>query len=128
MGTHRANTLRRTHQHTTRDKIRMGSYSYSYTSPSSFSRSSSQDRSIRASSQMPEELLTSMQGDLPRFAREFYTPEPISVTGNYYPRYRITGNMETGTSHVSYLCRPYYSYKVPSKYGFSKQKLAKIFR
>merc|ERR1712013_539143 len=107
-------------QHTIRYKIRMGSYSYSYTSSSSFSRSSSQDRSIRASSQMPEELLSSMQADLPRFAREFYTPEPISVTGNYYPRYRITGNMETGTSHLSYLCRPYYSYKVPSKYGFSK--------
>ena len=33
-------------------KIRMGSYSYSYTSSSSFSRSSSQDRSIRASSQV----------------------------------------------------------------------------
>jgi len=62
----------------------MGSYSYSYTS--SFSRSSSEDRSIRASSQMPEDLLNSMQVDLPRFAREFYTPEPISVTGNYYPR------------------------------------------
>merc|ERR1712055_12139 len=102
----------------THDTIRMGSYSYSYTS--SFSRSSSEDRSIRASSQMPEELLSSMQVDLPRFAREFYTPEPISVTGNYYPRYRITGNMETVTSHVSYLCRPYYSYKVPSRYGFSK--------
>merc|ERR1712013_497610 len=116
------NILRGTHQHTIRYKIRMGSYSYSYTSSSSssFSRSSSQDRSIRASSQMPEELPSSMQVDLPRFAREFYTPEPISVTGNYYPRYRITGNMETGTSHVSYLCRPYYSYKVPSKYGFSK--------
>merc|ERR1711942_649212 len=106
----------------------MGSYSYSYTS--SFSRSASEDRSIRDCFriQIPEELLTSMHVDLPRFAREFYTPEPISVTGNYYPRYRITGNMETGTSHVSYLCRPYYSYKVPSKYGFSKQKLAKIFR
>merc|ERR1712098_95491 len=86
----------------------------------SFSRSTSEDRSVRASSQMPEDLLKSIQVDLPRFAREFYTPEPISVTGNYYPRYRITGAMETGTSHVSYLCRPYYSYKIPSRYGFSK--------
>jgi len=61
-----------------------------------------------------------MQVDLARFAREFYYPEPISMTGNYYPRYRITGNMETGSAHVSYLCRPYLQYKVPSKYGFSK--------
>merc|ERR1711887_483975 len=41
------------------------------------------------------------------------------MTGNYYPRYRCTGNMETGSGHVSYLSRPYYSYKVPSRYGFS---------
>merc|ERR1711970_352952 len=66
-------------EHTIRYQKSMGSYSYSYTS--SFSRSCSEDRSIRASSQMPEELLNSMQVDLPRFAREFYTPEPISVTG-----------------------------------------------
>merc|ERR1711921_47621 len=95
--------------------------SYSYTYSSSYSRSSSEDsRQARASSQVPEELFNSTGVDRPRFMREFYTPEPISVTGNYYPRYRITGNMETGSGHVSYLSRPYYSYKVPSRYGFSK--------
>jgi len=95
--------------------------SYSYTYSSSYSRSSTEDsRSARASSQMPDELFSSMQVDRPRFVREFYTPEPISITGNYYPRYRCTGRTETGSGHVSYLSRPYYSYKVPSRYGFSK--------
>ena len=28
----------------------------------------------------------SMKTDLGRLRREFYTPEPISLTGNYYPR------------------------------------------
>ena len=78
----------------------------------------------------------SMKTDLGRLRREFYTPEPISLTGNYYPRYqnilpppfnycqlsryRITGSMETGSCHVSYLARPYYFYDVPSRYGYSK--------
>jgi len=98
----------------------MASYSYTYSSSYSRSSSSEDSRTARASSQMPEELFNSMQVDRNRFAREFYTPEPISMTGNYYPRYRCTGNMETGSGHVSYLSRPYYSYKVPSRYGFSK--------
>ena len=55
-----------------------------------------------------------------RCAREFFSPEPISRTGNYYPRYRITGLMETGTCHISYLARPLFEYSLPSKYGFSK--------
>ena len=86
---------------------------------------------------MSDELYDALQVDRPRLGREFFTPEPISITGNYYPRYgwkgfkinvvfpalpryRVTGNMETGSGHVSYLARPYYSYKVPSRYGFSK--------
>ena len=32
----------------------------------------------------------SMKTDLGRLRREFYTPEPISLTGNYYPRYTNT--------------------------------------
>merc|ERR1711988_2018926 len=36
-----------------------------------------------------------------RCAREFFTPEPISRTGNYYPRYRTTGLTEwTGFSRA----------------------------
>ena len=55
-----------------------------------------------------------------RCAREFFTPEPISRTGNYYPRYQTTWLMETGSCHVSYLARPLFGYSVPSRYGFSK--------
>ena len=74
-----------------------------------------------------------------RLQREFCTPEPISWTGQYYPRYAaanpgdtariltvyngrycITGTMETGTAHISYLSRPYFSYNTPSVYGYSK--------
>ena len=55
-----------------------------------------------------------------RCAREFFSPEPISRTGNYYPRYRTTGLTETGSCHVSYLARPLFGYSVPSRYGFSK--------
>ena len=37
-----------------------------------------------------------------------------------YDRYCITGTMETGTAHISYLSRPYFSYNTPSVYGYSK--------
>merc|ERR1719206_1142272 len=53
--------------------------------------------------------------------REFYYPPRISASGNYYPRYKVQGDSQTGTSHVSYLSRPYFSYLVPSCYrGYSK--------
>merc|ERR1712223_379364 len=77
-------------------------------------------RSKRATSEVSDEFYQAMNTDMGRLAREFYTPEPISQTGNYYPRYKVTGNMETGSCHVSYLARPYYFYNVPSRYGFSK--------
>merc|ERR1719347_2244821 len=35
-------------------------------------------------------------------------------------RYPASMASQTGSTHVSYLARPYFSYKVPSKYGFSK--------
>ena len=36
-------------------------------------------------------------------------------------RYRVEGSATaTGSGHVTYLSRPCYNYKVPSKYGFSK--------
>merc|ERR1712172_334146 len=56
-----------------------------------------------------------------RLAREFYYPPHIAFCGNYYPRYKTKGNSHTGTSHVTYLARPYYSYLVPSRCsGYSK--------
>jgi len=67
-----------------------------------------------------DELFDALNVDKMRFGREFFTPEPISMTGNYYPRYRVVGGSVSGSGHVTYLSRPCYSYQVPSKYGFSK--------
>merc|ERR1711962_1256689 len=59
--------------------------------------------------------------DKTRLYREFYYPPRISASGNYYPRYKVQGDSQTGTSHVSYLSRPYFNYLVPSCYrGYSK--------
>merc|ERR1712098_743410 len=66
------------------------------------------------------QMFSALKVDQGRMAREFFTPEPISMTGNYYPRYRVEGVSSTGSGHVTYLSRPTYCYKVPSKYGFSK--------
>merc|ERR550532_2306098 len=90
--------------------------SSSYEFSSKNTRATSEMRNLRGSS----EFYSAMNTDLNRLVREFYTPEPIRMTGNYYPRYRTTGGTETGSCHVSYLARPYYFYSVPSKYGFSK--------
>merc|ERR1711962_529478 len=97
------------------------SYSYSSTSSSSTSSSSS---SQSMSNELDELLYKSMNmsdADKEKMWREFYSPEHISLAGNYYPRYKVTGTSRSGTPHVSYLCRPYYNYLVPSRYrGYSK--------
>eukprot|EP00092_Neocalanus_flemingeri_P002016 GFUD01002149.1.p1 GENE.GFUD01002149.1~~GFUD01002149.1.p1 ORF type:complete len:107 (-),score=22.91 GFUD01002149.1:341-661(-) len=99
----------------------MKSYSSSSSSSSSsYSSSSSSSSSCDLQQQLSELLLTAMKTDRPRLYREFYYPEHIALTGHYYPRFRVEGSSETGSTHVSYLARPYYSYKVPSRYGFSK--------
>eukprot|EP00091_Calanus_sinicus_P009337 TRINITY_DN2188_c0_g1_i2.p1 TRINITY_DN2188_c0_g1~~TRINITY_DN2188_c0_g1_i2.p1 ORF type:complete len:103 (-),score=9.87 TRINITY_DN2188_c0_g1_i2:81-389(-) len=85
----------------------MVSHSYSYSSLSSL-------RSSSSSSSSTDVLFDALKVDRPRFGREFFTPEPISMSGNYYPRYQVTGGSLTGTGHVSYLSRPLHSYKVPS--------------
>ena len=36
--------------------------------------------------QVSNEFYNSLSTDLGRLSREFYTPEPISRTGNYWPR------------------------------------------
>jgi len=66
------------------------------------------------------QMFSALKVDQERMCREFFTPEPISMTGNYYPRYRVEGGSSTGSGHITYLSRPCYNYKVPSKYGFSK--------
>eukprot|EP00090_Calanus_glacialis_P019943 TRINITY_DN30615_c0_g1_i1.p1 TRINITY_DN30615_c0_g1~~TRINITY_DN30615_c0_g1_i1.p1 ORF type:complete len:112 (-),score=13.07 TRINITY_DN30615_c0_g1_i1:110-445(-) len=102
--------------------------SYSTSSSSSFSSSSSHSSSSSMSStgdlkhKLSQLLLSALKTDKPRLRREFYYPEHIALTGQYYPRYRVTGSSCTGSTlhRVSYLARPYYNYKVPSRYGFSK--------
>merc|ERR1711974_430449 len=65
-------------------------------------------------------------GDRCRMAREFFSPAPISLTGNYWPRYSNCDKSvpQTGSAYVTYLARPYFNYKTPStyasKYGHSK--------
>merc|ERR1711874_269621 len=65
-------------------------------------------------------------GDHSRMGREFFSPAPISLTGNYWPRYSNCDKSvpQTGSAYVTYLARPYLNYKTPStyatKYGHSK--------
>merc|ERR1712193_46659 len=81
------------------------------------------EQGLKNISALSDQLYGSLNTDRQRFHREFFSVEPPSISGNYYPRYQVTGTSETGTSHVSYLGRPYFSYKVPSCYGFSKYAL-----
>merc|ERR1719167_797181 len=107
----------------------MPSYSYETTmtttsSSSSSSRAKSESRCSSVSSELDEEFYSGLNlsdRERLRLAREFYYPPHIAFSGNYYPRYKTRGDSHTGTSHVSYLSRPYYSYLVPSRYsGYSK--------
>merc|ERR1711909_128293 len=123
----------------TRHTSTMTSYTYETTmsSSSSSSRSKSESRCSSVSSELDEEFYSGLNlSDKMRLrlAREFYYPPHIAFSGNYYPRYKTKGDSHTGTSHVSYLSRPYYSYLVPSRYsGYSKilcclQPPASIFK
>merc|ERR1712212_1428458 len=100
----------------------MTSFSYETSFTSEFSTSSSSNKMSRAtsiSSELDELLYQSFNmtdKDKRRLFREFYYPPRISASGNYYPRYKVQGDSQTGTSHVSYLPRPYFSYLVPSCY------------
>merc|ERR1712059_104589 len=91
---------------------------------SSYSSHSHITSDVSVSSELDELLYSSMnmtEKDRVRLAREFYSPAHIALSGNYYPRYKVTGGSITGTAHISYLSRPMYSYLVPSRYsGYSK--------
>merc|ERR1712243_430775 len=112
----------------TRHTTTMPSYTYETTmstsSSSSSSRAKSDSKCSSVSSELDEEFYSGLNltdQERLRLAREFYYPPHIVFSGNYYPRYKTKGDSHTGTSHVSYLSRPYYSYLVPSRYsGYSK--------
>jgi len=74
-------------------------------------------RRNRAKTELSDMLMDSLGADRARFEREFQTPAP---NGYYYPRYAMTGSLESASAHIPYLARPYYNYATPSKYGYSK--------
>merc|ERR1711971_582472 len=96
----------------------MPGYSYETSFTSEFSTSSTSSssankmsRASSVSSELDELLYQSFNmtdKDKGRLYREFYSPPRISASGNYYPRYKVQGDSQTGTSHVSYLARPYF--------------------
>merc|ERR1712025_548860 len=106
-----------TEQHSNRNEkvsykiiSRMASYTISSSSSTtqySTSHSSSSSSTVSTCAlmdQLTQLLLTALKTNKPRLWRELY-----------YPRHRVTGASQTGSTHVSYLARPYFSYKVPSK-------------
>merc|ERR1712020_758786 len=63
------------------------SLSSSYEFSSKNTRATSEMRDLRGSSEVSNEFYTAMNTDLDRLNREFYYPQPIKETGNYYPRF-----------------------------------------
>jgi len=115
---------------------RMPSYTTSSTSYTSTTTTRTSEgttsRSIRAASAGSDlddlyfKSFCMSDGDRCRMGREFFSPAPISLTGNYWPRYSNCDKSvpQTGSAYVTYLARPYFNYKTPStyasKYGHSK--------
>jgi len=54
-------------------------------------------------------LMEGLDAEVERYIREFLSTATRG-TGFYYPRYEVTGSLEHGSPHVSYLVRPYYNY------------------
>merc|ERR1712098_575994 len=90
--------------------------------------SGQQSNKMASISDQSLQMGSALKVDEGRMAREFFTPEPISMTGNYYPRYRVEGVSSTGSGHVTYLSRPTYCYKIPSKYGSLSTSLLGSYR
>jgi len=110
---------------------RMPSYTYTSTTTTTTSEgtTSRNMRAASAGSDLDDLYFKSFcmsDGDRCRMGREFFSPAPISLTGNYWPRYSNCDKSvpQTGSAFVTYLARPYLNYKTPStyasKYGHSK--------
>merc|ERR1711953_907772 len=87
------------------------SSSSSSSATSSSSSATGMSRASSVTSELDELLYQSFNmGDKDKkgLFREFYSPPRISASGNYYPRFKVQGDSQTGTSHVSYLSRPYF--------------------
>merc|ERR1711972_515195 len=108
---------------------RMSSYSSSCTVTTTTTSSDSRKmRAASAGSDLDDLYFKSFcmtDGDRFRMGREFFSPAPISLTGNYWPRYSNCDKSvpQTGSAYVTF-ARPYLNYKTPStyssKYGHSK--------
>merc|ERR1711962_771228 len=90
----------------------------SYTSSSSYSYTD-RAKSLPPGSEMDEFFAKCfLMGDSEkeRMGREFFSPKPISLTGNYWPRYRNDDRSapQTGSAFVSYLSRPYFRHRQSS--------------
>merc|ERR1712193_469246 len=92
---------------TTTTKKTMPSFSYETSFTSELSSSSSTEsrmsRATSVSSELDELLYQSFNmsdKDKMRLYREFYYPPRISASGNYYPRYKVQGDSQTGTFQV----------------------------
>merc|ERR1711973_858769 len=101
---------------------RMSSYTSSYTVTTTTTSSDSRNmRAASAGSDLDDLYFKSFC-----MGSEFFSPAPISLTGNYWPRYSNCDKSvpQTGSAYVTYLARPYFNYKTPStyasKYGHSK--------
>merc|ERR1712189_45345 len=88
----------------------MPSFSYETsefsTSSSSSSSANQMSRATSISSELDELLYQSFNmtdKDKRRLFREFYYPPRISASGNYYPRYKVQGDSQTGISHHTQL-------------------------
>merc|ERR1712029_913768 len=69
-------------------KLRSAKMNSSFSFSSTTSSSYESDRCMRATSEVSDQYYASIGTDIGRLEREFYSPAPISKTGNYYPRFR----------------------------------------
>jgi len=77
----------------------------------------------RARSEMGDAYMKSLNwrgGESLNRTVDYTTQQPKFNDGMYYPNYAVNGTLQSASSHVPYLARSYFSYNVPSKYGFSK--------
>merc|ERR1712055_463187 len=100
---------------------RMANYSTETTISFSSSSSTRDMRAVSSGSDLEDLYFKSFSmtpADRSRMGREFFSPAPISQSGNYWPRYSNCDKSvpQTGSSYVSYLARPYFNYATPTTY------------
>merc|ERR1712126_393171 len=86
---------------------RMSSYSSSYTVTTTTTSSDSRNmRAASAGSDLDDLYFKSFcmtDGDRFRMGREFFSPAPISLTGNYWPSYKTPSTYASKYGHSKYI-------------------------